>query len=71
MYLQLHMYFCGIAWGKVLVSKGCLQSQIKVQTQYSKKTNRGGRGGGLRIWNFSGKVMAAKHASLYCRTSIG
>ena len=33
MHLQLHMYFCETVWVKVLVSKGCLQSEIKVKTQ--------------------------------------
>ena len=33
MYLQLHIYSCETVWVKGLVSKGCLQSGIKVQTQ--------------------------------------
>ena len=49
------MYSCETVLGKVLVSKGWLQSEITVQALKTKKKNeQRGKEGGLRIWNFQG-----------------
>ena len=48
------MYSCETVLVKVLVSKGCLQSEITVQALKTKKKQTEGEGGRVKDMEFSG-----------------